>query len=241
MKRKVPLLIAVVLAAAVLVLIMSRYGRSIDAATPAVVLPSAVVGENMDQQPDGQGGGAQRAEVTPETVQAVLATISRADSYSRSLTVESFYEGGSSKIALNVWVRGGSVRITETGRGQTKNVLILDDEVYIWYEDSSNRYVGSLSQGDADKYQHILTYEDILKLDPEQITDAGYTEYGGESCIFAEYSTGTLGYMYRIYVSVKTGLLMGAESYDGDNVVYRMTSDTPDISTPPEEVFALPS
>jgi hypothetical protein len=101
--------------------------------------------------------------------------------------------------------------------------------------------VGSLSRGDADKYQHLLTYEDILTLDPDQITDAGYTEYGGESCIFAEYRAGTLGYIYRIYVSVKTGLLMGAESYDGNTVIYRMTSDIPDISTPPDEVFALPA
>ncbi|HHU22911.1 MAG TPA: hypothetical protein GXZ52_05770 [Clostridiales bacterium] len=241
MKRKFPLIAVAVLAVAVLALLVSRYGRSIDSDTPAVVLPSAVVGENMDQEPDDQEGSAQKAEVTPKTVQAVLATLSRADSYSRSITVESFYEGGGSKTEVNVWVRGDSVRITEMGQGETKNILIVDNDVYIWHEDSSKHYVGSLSRGDADKYQHLLTYEDILTLDPDQITDAGYTEYGGESCIFAEYRAGTLGYIYRIYVSVKTGLLMGAESYDGNTVIYRMTSDIPDISTPPDEVFALPA
>ena len=146
MKRKVPLLVVVVLAAAALVLIISRYGRSIDENTPAVVLPSSVVGENLDQNPDIDGIGANKAEITPKTVQAVLATLKRADSYSRSMTIESLYEGGSSKTTMDVWVRGGSVRIIETGRGQTKNILILDDKVYIWYEDGSKTFAGSLSQ-----------------------------------------------------------------------------------------------
>ena len=33
---------------------------------------------------------------------------------------------------------------------------------------------------------------------------------------------------------------MGAETYDGDTLVYRMSSSEPNLATPDESVFAMP-
>ena len=67
-----------------------------------------------------------------------------------------------------------------------------------------------------------------------------YTSFGGESCIYVEYVSGDFGYTSCVYISVSTGLLMGARVYDGEELVYQMTSSAPELSAPSEDMFALP-
>ena len=208
--------------------------------TPAVLLPPAASPEVSGGESTGGAALQETIAVTPETVQTVIGTLSRADSYSRTLTAETYWSGGKRTETLDVWARGGSYRITVHG-DPLKNVLLSGREKWVWYSDGPEVFRGTVRDGDADAYQTLLTYEDVLALPAEQITDAGYTDYADTSCVFVRYTDGAFNYDHCCYIAVDTGLLMGQESYDGDTLVYAMRSTVPDISTPDEALFQPPS
>lgn len=179
--------------------------------------------------------------VDTDTVQTAIATLERAESYSRTLTVSTFWSGGSASRSVEVWKDHNNVRIRESAEGMpVKNVLLRGNNKWIWYSDSTEVYRGGADDGDEDAYQSLLSYEDVLELDKSLITGAGYTEFDGESCIFVRYVSGELGYESLCYISVATGLLMGEETYDGEKLVYSMVSSAPDISTPDRDIFDTP-
>ncbi len=237
--RKAALYALIVLLAAALVYLVLRLSPTASVDTAEVILPTPAA--EADERPGGTAEAQSRViAVTPETVQAAVGMLSRAGSYSRMIIAETFWTGGSAVRSINVSVSGERARLTISDSGGVKNVLISGETLWIWYSDSGKIYTGPAGGSAADEYQSLLTYEDLLQLDPKSITDAGYTDYNGESCIYAEYTSGELGYVSRFWVSVKSGLLMGSETRDGDRLVYRMDSSVPDISTPDESVFQPP-
>ncbi len=234
-----PALVVLAAAALVVLIVLLFPGNTPD--TPEVRLSDA----SASDAPDGDstaGGSAALVEVSPETVQTVVAQLTRAGSYSRTLTVRSFWASGSVTTEIRVWARGETVRaeIQEEGRDTVKNVLLRGAEKWIWYSDADGVYQGPARDGDADAYQTIPTYEDVLALDTDDITAAGYEDYNGEGCVYVRYRSGALGYETMCYISLESGLLMGAEIYDADVLVYSMTSSAPVISTPDEALFAMP-
>lgn len=234
------ILIFLVLAAIIWLIFLSASSSEID--TVPVILPTeAVDGGNAD--PDRiEQNETHTIAVTPDTVQAVIRTLSRADNYSRTLTVESFWSGGSSSQTISVWNRGSSVKMTvsRADGSVSKNILIDNNKKWIWYSGSDEVFHGAAAETEADEYQTLLTYENVLELDKSAITDAGYIQYNEEMCIYVRYASGEFAYDNLCYISIATGLLMGSEIYDGDKLIYRMSSTVPDISTPDESVFSKP-
>ncbi len=232
--KKLALISIIVIAAAVIVLLAATFGGG-GPDTAAVTLPSAA--------PGSASSGDGLADVTPETVQAVIKTLSRPDSYSRTLTAEDRWsDGGKSSAILRVWVSGGATRISVDRSGGKENILVAPDGVWIWYDGVSGVFHSKNSAStDADRWMRCLTYEDLLTLDKSEITGAGYTKYAGDSCVWAQYKTDALGYTERAYISVSTGLLMGVETYDGETLVYRMTSGAPSLTTPDASLFTPPA
>ena len=233
------LIVLALLAVGALVLLLAP-GRQ--TSTPAVVLPTLPPAEpSASVAPEIASGDAVIA-VTPETVQTVVATLRRIDSYSRTLTVRDFWSGGGRTRTLTVWCRGDSLRLRATAEGEAaEELLIRGAEKWIWYEDSDAVYHGASLPDDADKWQTLLTYEALLDAPAQDILDAGYTELSGMSCIFVRWRSGALGYVSECYIDPDTGLLMGERCYDGDTLIYSMDSSVPDITTPDESVFELPS
>ena len=209
--------------------------------TPAVLLPPAATSDASGSGSTGPAEVQQTIAVTPDTVQTALETLHRAESYSRTLTVERFWTGGSSRETVSVWADGENLRLAVQTEGSeaVKNVLLSGREKLIWYSDREGVFRGAVREGDEDAYQSILTYEDVLSLDQRNITDAGFTDYDGVNCIFVRYVTGEFLYDNLCYVAVDTGLLMGQETYDGDILIYSMHSDVPDLSVPDNAVFAV--
>ena len=237
MKRrsKLFIIILLVLTAAVIVYALFFMGRGVQ--TSEVSLPSP--DQSGETEPSAAPGLTQ-AVLTNENVQAVLAELSRAESYSAVLTVEDFWPDGSGSQELQVWVDGGSVRLRGSMGGSTRNVLVTGGTLYIWY-DSISGLAELPWEGSADRWLRMISYEDVLELPAECITDAGYSPYGGADCIYVEYSDGEDdNYVNRIYVSVSSGLLMGAETYDGGELIYRMTSSVPELSVPDSGLFVPP-
>ncbi len=181
-------------------------------------------------------------EVTPQTVQTVIATLERPESYSRRLGIDTYWSGGSSGCTADVWVRTGAVRITLTGR-DTKNVLVTEENVHIWY-DTDEVFTAARNKDEslfrsADAFDMLLTYEDVLALPKGSIKEARYDDFEGEYCIFVTAEDG--GYESEYVISVGTGLLVHAKKTSGGETVYEMTSYEMTLSAPDEGVFTLPS
>lgn len=242
MKRGISFYLLIILALAALGVLIYLLAPGSVPETPPVVLATLPAQDSSGVPAASDSPGVRVISVDPDTVQTVIGMLARADSYSRTLTAQNFWNGGSATTEIEVRVRGENVRLTIRGDGSDaeKNVLIRGAEEWIWYSDGGGVWHGSAKEGDADAYQTLLTYEDVLSLDKSAISDAGYTVYNGENCIFVRYTAGELGYEHFCYVSDATGLLMGTETYDGDMLVYSLRSSVPDISTPSDDIFAIP-
>ncbi len=240
-RRILPVLAALVLIAAVVVLAL-RFGW-FDTATAPVILPDTTA---LPTSSGGSefGGGAVLAEVTPETVQAVVSTLARPDSYSRRLLVSSYWEGGSQSWMVQVWQKNKATRIRITSQEageEEKNLLLGDGELSIWYGDGPEVFRDEAARKtSADILQMIPSYEDLLTLDPALIEDAGYVNLYGTWRIMAAVREKTTDYLMVYYVSTETGLLEAAERREGDRIVYRMTAEQADLAAPDDEVFRLP-
>ena len=245
MEPKNRLLIAIAVIVVLVIAMFTSFGRSLFLLnTPSVELP-----DSSRQPGDGSGQGGspsssqlQVVEVTPETVQNVVSTLFRAESYYRELTVETFWEGGSSSTPVQVWVDGGwshSRQILPSGA--VRHDLTDGETLYYWYE-GSQRYATAPADGlSADLSQRLPTYETVLELDPESITDAGYELRGGMPCVWAQVLLED-GLRETCWVSVDSGLLVSAEMTREDRLVYRMTAYSPIQSPCPLDAsFRLPN
>ena len=201
---------------------------------PEVVLPDvnqeAVSTEGRDFLP---------VEVRPDTVQSVIVSLSRPESYYRQLTVRLFCAGGRSPDPLQIWADGGYVRTATTTGGSTQYRLVGEGKLSLW--DVGDRAWQEVDAGDdtADLAQRIPTYEDVLELDTEQISAASYEEKNEAYCIFVEVKR-SQDVLDRYWIDTDTGLLCAAETYEEDTKVYEMTETQ--LRAPLEDgiVFSLP-
>ena len=207
----------------------------------AINMPSPAVDSSGNTSDDG----INRVEVTPETVKAVLGTLSRAESFSRTYSIKTYWDGGESESNLSYWQKGSNIRMSISQNETIRNILVIDNDLYVWYDGSSGIFKSKLSESsvarEVDKFSGLVTYEDIMEVPQEDILNAGYDVHSGQSCIIVEYKSGELDYVNRLYISVDNGLLIAAEKYDGETLIYSMESDSPELSTPSDEIFAIPS
>ena len=188
-----------------------------------------------------------RVEVVRDTVQAVISTLSRPDTYSRDVTVEMFWEDGHVEYNISVWVTGGMTSMRSlSSSGIEKRVIITPERYYIWYFGDMTPFIGDFSSLEdagrlSDELQMIVTYEDILGLEERNIVEAGFDLWGDEHCVYAVYYSRLLRYSKRYYVSIESGLVVGATEHDqSGELVYRMTAGAPNYNNIDPAVFTLP-
>ena len=206
--------------------------------------PTETTGDPVEVEPDALN----RVEITPETVQAVVSTLTRPETYSRELIIESFWDGGQTVFSIGTAVYGvmTSLRISPQV-GNEKRIIVTPDTLYIWYGGDSTPFIGGPGlTGDgyrtADEYQMLASYEDIAKLSVDDIVDAGYTQFEGEDCIYIEHFTKELGYTVKYYVSIRLGLITGSEEFDKTGkLVYSMRAGECRIGEIDPEMFTLPN
>lgn len=234
-KRRTALVIAI--AITVIAAVFVSFGvPSLAGRTPKVVLP------DITQQEDGQSGGSDftTVEVTPETVQSVVATLARPESYSRKLTVRLLWNGGSGESKVQIWADGGYTQTAVTQEnGTTQYCLVGDGMLYLWYEGDQTYYKAKAEDHAADLVQRIPTYEDVLSAEASQITNAKYETKNGKNCIYVEVQNEALGYLERYWIEDATGLLYASETESEGRVVYQM-EETQETPLNGEEAFSLP-
>ena len=210
--------------------------------TSHITLPAP--GASPEQTAGEQGGGEGAltvVEVTPETVQAAIATLARPESYRRTVTIEQLWNGGSGSYEVTVTVNGPWTRTDRTmPDGRARHTITGSETVYVWYNNEKNVYSGPVGGVSADVEQSIPTYEDILELPAEQIAAADYRTVSDVHCIYVETAEDDGGYALHYWVSVDTGLLVMAEKLENGSTVYRMAALTADQTTATEGSFTLP-
>lgn len=187
-----------------------------------------------EQAPVGSGeathpapfGNMVRISVEPDTVQNVIRSLDRYASYRRTLSVE-YLEGDTVTGALTVSaaVDGGWMRCDVTeNNGRTEHTILGDGFRWLWYDDETEYVQVRTDRSASDLLQRVPTYEDVLELEAQRITAAGYELRGGLPCIYVEVSQPELGYLERFWVSVESGLLVASETVKDGEAVYRMSS-----------------
>ena len=221
----------------------ASFGRSLFALnTPQVILPSSSGG--TDDPAGSQSGSGQYhpVAVTAQTAPSVVATLARPESYYRELTVETFWDGGSSSVQVQVWRDEGWAHSRQTlPSGVVRHDLTGDGVLYYWYEGSSKYQTAPADEFTSDLSQHIPTYETVVEMDPNWITGAGYETKGEMPCVYVQVQLPDSPLIQRYWVSVDSGLLVCAESEEEGTLVYRMTAYSPAQSPcPTDGEFALP-
>ena len=244
MERKKRNLMVVLIAAVIVVAMLSSFGlRLFVPDTAKIVLPTPAASAAPGGDP-GADSGVVLVDVTPETVQAVIGeTLTRPESYLRTVTIEDFWgEGESGVTTAQVWVDGGWT-MTEASLpgGAVRHTIVGDGRFWLWYSGDRTPVTGPADSRSADlEGQRIPTYEDVLDLETADIAAAGYEERGGLACIYVETAPDALGSVERYWVSVDSGLLVSAETAQDGVLTYRMTAYAVERPAPAGTDFALP-
>lgn len=243
MEQKNRLLIAAAIVVLIAGAMLTSFGRSLFVrSTPQVVLPSSSASPSGPSGSETPGQSYQRVEVTTQTVTGVVATLSRPTSYYRELTVETFWEGGSSSAQVQVWNDGGWSHSRQAlPSGVVRHDLTDGKELYYWYEGSQQYERAPADEKSSDLAQHIPTYETVLELEPDEIIAAGYESRGDLPCVLVEVRREKSRQLQRFWVSADSGLLVSAETEEDGTLIYRMTAYSPIQSPCPSDGrFALP-
>lgn len=248
MDQKNRIIIAITVTLLVVVAMFASFGPSLFTGdTPQVVLPAQDSSQSStDPDTSGEDHVNQflRVEVTPGTVQSVIASLSRSTSYYRDVVVENFWEEGSSTITnVQFWTDNGWSHTTQTlPSGLIRHDLVGDGQIYYWYDGDHTWLTAPADEQAADLSQRIPTYETVLNLEPESITATGYEMQGEIPCIYVQVQQPVEGYTDRYWISVDSGLLVRAESLEHDTCVYTMSALTPIQSPGPvsADTFTLP-
>lgn len=225
--------------------LLVSFGRSLFSLdTPDVVLPDVGSSSAGETGTPGQSGplSDQAVAVTPKTVQSVIATLERSDSYYREMTIEQFWGDSSDTTTIQVWMDGDWSHIRQLlPNGAGRHDLVGPETVYYWYDGSSRYETTPADSQSSDLAQRLPTYEMVLDLPPESITDAGYQLLQDSPCVYVEAENEEFSTTKRYWVSVDSGLLVCAETLHGENLLYRMTAFTPIQSPCPASAsFELP-
>lgn len=209
-----------------------------------IPVPTPLEEDSTNAYTDGQEGSTLiRVEVTPETVQSIIGTMTRPESYYRQVVVQTFWgELGEGITTAEVWVDYGWTYTVATGaNGVERSSIVGDDTLWWWYEGDGAAMEASADQWSADvEGQRIPTYEDVLDLNANYILDAGYEMRGELSCIYVAAQVPELGYVTHYWISEDSGLLVATETWDGDTLVSIMESYDVERPVPTNTVFALP-
>lgn len=227
MEEKKRTWLAILISCIILLAVGYSFGLNFFRSTTDIVVADPSVTPSQPADPGNAGGmGGIAVEVTPQTVQSIIAQMTRFKSYERSVEIRYFWgEGESSVITARVVENGGWIRCeTQLPGGMTEHSILGDGSLWYWYDDGPEYLQVPAGDQSQDLIQHIPTYEDILALRAEDILRTGYEEKNGVPCIFVESARKELGYVEQYWVSTASGLLVAARTEKDGMEVYSMTS-----------------
>lgn len=176
---------------------------------------------------------------------SIIAAISRPKEYFSETKSTLSHQKGSAEYVRKKWVKEGLSRVDLISSPSSQTVsmhyIYSSDHIYVWRPGDRNFYRASRGEFDADDTQMMMSYEDIVNADDENIITAQNTMYDGNLCIYVEVRGPDNGYTERYWVATSTGLLVHGQTLDRDgNVIYSISSTQTDISAQDISIFTLP-
>ena len=219
--------LAAVIIAVVLAAVLYSFSFNLFAPAPELVLADPDASGSVESDGEQSGGqGGLMVGVSTRTVQSLIASLTRYESYSRGVTVE-YYDAGQLRgtVSVQVWADGGWTRSDLTlSSGRVEHTIMGDGQLWLWYDREEAVYSGPAEDLSADLVQRLPTYEAVLALDQNSITAASYVERDGLPCVFVEAVTPELNYVERYWISETGGLLMAAETEKDGALIYTLSS-----------------
>lgn len=252
MERKNKLVLFLLIVLVMTVALISSFGLNFFAGGGAeIVLPTPAATEPGGEAGLEGGGLVLPVRTTPETVQNIIATLTRPENYARTVTVEMATgsdQAGSFTASVLVDGAWTSIELTQSFQPMGTQYTIVytapesgEGKLYRWYAGSTEVKTWPVGERGADLAQHIPTYEDVLALDRDAIVDANYVTRDGVPCVYVETAVDDLGYLERYWVSTDNGLLIASETVKDDVVVMRMRSTEAEVLQAAEkDRFTLP-
>lgn len=225
-KRRTALAVAIIVV--VLLAVLSSFLPTFLSGNHHMELADPSAADSSNPTVTGSGDdSAITVRIEPDTVQTVIASLNRYASYSRTVSAEYYDDNGGflGTLTAQVWSDDGWTRTTVSNAdGSIEHSIVGDNTLWLWYEGETTYYSGPADAVAEDRMQRLPTYEDVLALDKDAITDAGYTEWEGQDCIYVEAEFPLMGYTERYWISEASGLLMSAETVSDGVRVYAMSS-----------------
>lgn len=164
--------------------------------------------------------------ITPQNVTRAVATLTRPAAFHQSLVITFGAGAYQSEKTVEIWTLSNIHRVDITVGGTQKSYLTDGKSLYIWYGDASTRIRRLELDGTVsfDDLCGVPTYESLLAVKPQEITDASYVqleELQQEPCVFARVQTAENSATHY-WISMNSGLLCRATAELSDAVIYQL-------------------
>lgn len=205
-----------------------------------VVLPSettkapesdAVLGQNLEILGDVQ--------VTASNVQRVIASLSRAESYTATIVSRLYYGETSGTVTCRQTVKNGAYRTDYLDAEGTiaYTELLWNGSYYTWRNGADTYSQGNQGAFTTDQSAMLPTYETVCDLPKEQITGGALVQEGDELLLTVDTQNGNQIGVYK--VSARTGLLRSA-SFSVNGKMTRAVDIQVSTEEPADSLFVLP-
>lgn len=242
-RRSVAALVAalIVVAAGFLISLFFLFADS-QSGEAVITLPgqgSAVI-ETNPQLEQSNLTQLQAVRIDRTNIQAVLASLSRPESYSLESNTVYYYRESTTTLTSRMWSADGCVRIAQQEPdGTDRQLLLTESWIYLWSgEETPARFFRQ--EGDEALYRRAPSYQDLLALPTDAILEGGTVQREEGLCLYARSLDELTGESEEWYVLAENGLLLEAQgTLEGrPTYQYRLTALSQE---PPEDaVFLLP-
>ena len=184
----------------------------------------------------------QAVEVDRSNIKKLIGAMQRPESYHIVASTTLYHSGGQSTTGADGYMLGGVLKtvVYDGAGGGARHSLLFGEDVYIWNQSSAGYYTGKKGTFTGDDSLWIPTYEKLLELEDASILAADYAQYGDYYCLVVETRDPLSGYRVLYYISVEHGLLVGAQSFEDDVLVYALTAEVLPLTEDPAVIFRLP-
>ncbi|NCB06020.1 MAG: hypothetical protein EOM69_10960 [Clostridia bacterium] len=242
MKKNTGLMVVAAIAILLIGVLTSFLWTGSGGVPPKIILPGsgdAISGVDVEVVEQNLGT-VEQVTVNRSNVLRVIAMLRRPKAYTYTAAITYYYQSASSTVHLTGAVSDGYYKATQNNEnGTLKQTILTPDSIYIWSSGSVTLYKGARGDVCGDDLALMPTYEDLLALDPEQITEASYRPDGAPADIVLSFEQGDKQKVYRL--SVETGLLISVEEFRGDALLYRAQLTAVSCETPDPSHFRLPN
>ncbi|MBQ1251057.1 MAG: hypothetical protein IIY00_05615 [Clostridia bacterium] len=184
----------------------------------------------------------QAVTVDRTNIKKLIGAMQRPESYHLVVGTTLYHSGGQTTTGADGYVSGGRYKsvVYDAVGGGARHCLIYGEDAYIWSQSSPGVFAGKAGSFTGDNSLWIPTYELLLELEDDAVLSADYALYGDEYCLAVETLDPLSGNRILYYISVEHGLLVGAQSFEGETLVYALTAEVLPLIEDPNTIFRLP-